>query len=54
MNAQVPSASALHKEAIVVDGHVHITNSVFNQGIDPWKPQLTGSTMQGQSKVGSM
>ena len=37
------SVMDLHQKAIVVDGHVHITNSVFKQGIDPWVEQTTGA-----------
>jgi membrane dipeptidase len=35
-------AEAVHRDAIVVDGHVHLTNAVYVQGIDPWVPQPTG------------
>ena len=28
-------AAALHDEAIVVDGHVHVVAPVIHQGIDP-------------------
>lgn len=31
------TARDLHDDAIVVDGHVHITNAVFYQGLDPWE-----------------
>jgi membrane dipeptidase len=48
------SASTLHREAIVVDGHVHITNSVFNQGIDPWKVQPTGTFDYARAKEGGL
>src|SRR5580765_2690799 len=48
------SASTLHQEAIVVDGHVHITNSVFNQGIDPWKVQPTGAFDYARAKQGGL
>jgi len=27
---------------LLMDGHVHITNRVYYEGIDPWKPQATG------------
>lgn len=27
---------------IVADGHVHITNRVYWEGIDPWQPQPFG------------
>lgn len=27
---------------LLMDGHVHITNRVYWEGIDPWKPQRTG------------
>jgi membrane dipeptidase len=48
------SVSALHRESIVVDGHVHITNSVFNQGIDPWKVQSTGTFDYARAKQGGL
>ena len=48
------STSALHREAIVVDGHVHITNSVFNQGIDPWKVQPTGTFDYARAQQGGL
>lgn len=35
-------SASLHEQAIVVDGHEHITNRVYFEGIDPWKPQDTG------------
>src|SRR3954470_20135271 len=35
-------ASELHKQSIVVDGHVHVISRVFHEGIDPWKAQETG------------
>lgn len=36
--AQAPPQS----RPIVMDGHVHITNRVYWEGIDPWQPQPTG------------
>src|ERR1051326_1352107 len=27
---------------LLMDGHVHITNRVYWEGIDPWKPQPVG------------
>src|ERR1051326_8891031 len=36
------SASELHKQSIVVDGHVHVISRVFHEGIDPWKAQEAG------------
>jgi membrane dipeptidase len=32
----------LHRSTVVVDGHVHLTNAVQVQGIDPWTSQPTG------------
>ena len=29
-------------QPLLVDGHVHITNRVYWEGIDPWKPQPIG------------
>ena len=28
--------------ALLVDGHAHVTNRVYWEGIDPWKPQPAG------------
>jgi len=28
---------------ILADGHVHITNRAYWEGIDPWKPQAVDS-----------
>ena len=36
------SAEAEPNTSIVVDGHVHITNRVYWEGIDPWEPQPFG------------
>lgn len=49
-----PTAAELHKEAIVVDGHVHIMTSVFHQGIDPWKVQSTGAFDFARAKQGGL
>lgn len=35
-------AAELHRESIVIDGHVHVISRVFHEGIDPWKAQDTG------------
>ena len=39
---QPSSAAALHREAIVVDWCVHITNRVYFEGLDPWQVHATG------------
>ena len=52
MTAQ--STTALHDEAIVVDGHVHITNRVFWEGIDPWEVQETGLWDYARAKQGGL
>ena len=44
----------LHRKAIVVDGHVHITNSVFTQGIDPWVEQRTGAFDYARARKGGL
>jgi membrane dipeptidase len=39
------TGSALAAEGdpeIVMDGHVHITNRIYWEGIDPWTPQKLG------------
>ena len=55
--AQAPlsaAAAALHKEAIVVDGHVHIETSVLHQHLDPWKVQETGLFDYARAKQGGV
>ena len=52
--AQPSSAAALHREAIVVDGHVHITNRVYWEGIDPWQVQPTGLWDYARAKQGGL
>ena len=48
------SIDELHNEAIVVDGHVHITNRVFWEGIDPWQVQETGLWDYARAKQGGL
>ncbi|MEI9812783.1 MAG: membrane dipeptidase [Acidobacteriota bacterium] len=36
--------------AILADGHVHVTNRVYWEGIDPWKPQPTGDWDYARAK----
>ena len=48
------SVDELHDEAIVVDGHVHITNRVFWEGIDPWEVQTTGLWDYARAKEGGL
>ena len=48
------SAAALHDDAIVVDGHVHITNRVYWEGIDPWEAQTTGLWDYARAKEGGL
>jgi membrane dipeptidase len=52
--SQASAASKLHEEAIVVDGHVHITERVFHEGIDPWKAQNTGLFDYARAKQGGV
>ena len=47
-------AQKLHQDAIVVDGHVHITNAVFYQGIDPWQVQKTGCFDYARARQGGL
>jgi hypothetical protein len=51
---KVPEALNLHREAIVIDGHVHLVNSVFHQGIDPWTAQKTGTFDYARAKAGGL
>ena len=48
------STTALHDDAIVVDGHVHITNRVFWEGIDPWQVQEAGLWDYARAKQGGL
>lgn len=34
--------TSLQRRPILMDGHVHITNRVYWEGIDPWQPQPAG------------
>ena len=52
MTAQ--STTALHDDAIVVDGHVHITNRVYWEGIDPWEAQATGLWDYARAEQGGL
>ena len=47
-------AAALHEEAIVVDGHIHITELEYHLGIDPWKKQETGLFDYARAKEGGL
>ena len=52
--AEPPTSSSLHDELTVVDGHVHMINSVFHQGIDPWSVQSIGSFDYARAKQGGL
>jgi membrane dipeptidase len=51
---EAQSTAALHDDAIVVDGHVHITNRVYMEGIDPWEAQTTGLWDYARAKEGGV
>ena len=51
---EAQSTAALHDDAIVVDGHVHITNRVYWEGIDPWEAQTTGLWDYARAKEGGL
>ena len=46
--------STLHDDAIVVDGHVHITNRVYWESIDLWEVQATGLWDYARAKQGGL
>ena len=48
------TATSLHEQAIVVDGHVHIMTPVFHQGIDPWEVQETGLFDYARARQGGL
>ena len=52
--AEPPASISLHDELTVVDGHVHMINSVFHQGIDPWSVQSIGSFDYARAKQGGL
>src|SRR3954468_11394189 len=54
LRAQTSDPATVHRDAIVVDGHVHITNRVFWEGIDPWKAQITGLWDFARAKEGGL
>ena len=37
-----------------MDGHVHITNAVLTQGIDPWQVQATGTFDYARARQGGL
>jgi membrane dipeptidase len=45
---------ALHESALIFAGHEHITNRVFFEGIDPWKPQPVGLWDYAKAKQGGV
>lgn len=45
--------TALHGQ-ILADGHVHITNRVYWEGIDPWKPQPVGQFDYARARAGGV
>src|SRR5215217_702186 len=45
---------ALHESALVFAGHEHITNRVYIEGIDPWKPQRIGIWDYAKAKQGGV
>src|ERR1700733_12310570 len=48
------SAAKLHKESIVIDGHVHVISRVFHEHIDPWKAQKTGLIDFARAELGGV
>src|SRR5436305_14943336 len=39
---------------ILADGHVHLTNRVYWEGIDPWKPQPVGQFDYARARAGGV
>ena len=52
--AQRSSVAALHHDAIVVDGHQHMINRVYWEGLDPWTAQTTGLWDYARAKQGGV
>src|SRR6478609_209592 len=50
MTAQTPRPAP----ALFMDGHVHITNRVYWEGIDPWKAQRTGQWDFARARQGGV
>jgi membrane dipeptidase len=42
------------RPALFMDGHVHITNRVYWEGIDPWTPQRTGQWDFARARQGGV
>ena len=53
-HARQSSAATLHRDAIVVDGHIHATNRVSWEGIDPWQVNTTGLWDYARAKQGGL
>jgi membrane dipeptidase len=49
LSGQVRTTSSL-----LIDGHVHITNRVYWEGIDPWKAQLIGPWDYARARQGGV
>jgi membrane dipeptidase len=45
---------AIAQGQILADGHVHITNRVYWEGIDPWKPQAVGQFDYARARAGGV
>lgn len=48
------SVSGQVRTPILMDGHVHITNRVYWEGIDPWKPQPIGDWDCARARQGGV
>jgi membrane dipeptidase len=48
------AAAAQRRVPIVADGHVHITNRVYWEGIDPWKAQPVGQWDYQRARAGGV
>jgi membrane dipeptidase len=36
--SQIAAASPAAEQLLLMDGHVHVTNRIYWEGIDPWQP----------------
>src|SRR6476660_9231464 len=50
-SAQTPGPAG---PTLLMDGHVHITNRVYWEGIDPWKPQPVGQWDYARARAGGV
>jgi membrane dipeptidase len=54
LRGQQSASTRLHHDSLVVAGHEHITNRVYFEGIDPWKPVDVGVWDYARARQGGV